>query len=188
MTAPAPRPAGFLDRIFPPAPPLPGKPDPLAGFTYAGPMRGIVAGFYLLALAPRWWVLGGVLWAIGELVARLGPGSALTATLASVVSFAALIAAGWFGWQRPWAFGLAAAFLGVILFSGIVGTAILQGGVDTGLSGPAVFLGLASQESFQLFFGAIAGWYGGYLRRRVASPAASGRGGNARRRKGASSR
>ncbi len=101
-------------------------------------------------------------------------GVSATATLASVVSFGALIGAGWFGWQRPWAFGLAAAFLGVILFAGIVGTAILQGGVDPGVSRPALFLGLASQESFQLFFGAIAGWYGGYLRRRVAAPARIG--------------
>jgi len=162
-------PGGFLSRIFPPAPPLPGKPDPLAGFTYRGPLPGLVSGFYILARWPRWWVLAGVLWVVGEILARIGPANAAIATLASVISFAALIGAGWFGWARPWAFGLGAAVLGVILFSAIVGTAILQSGVDPGVSGPALYLGLASQESFQLFFGALAGWYGGYLRRRLAA-------------------
>jgi hypothetical protein len=163
----------FLTRIFPPTPPLPNLPDPLAGFTYSGPMRGIVGGLYLLARAPRAWVLGGAAWAIGELLARVAPPSDIVAVLASVGSFGALIAAGWFGWQRPWAFGLAAAVLGVGIFSGILGTAIINAGVDTelGVTGAALFLALLSQETFQLFIGALAGWYGGYLRRRMAASA-----------------
>jgi len=163
----------FLTRIFPPTPPLPNRPDPLKGFTYSGPFRGIASGLYLLARAPRAWVIAGGAWAIGEILARVAPGSAITATLASVGSFAALIAAGWFGWQRPWAFGLAASVLGVVIFTGVLGSSILNAGVDTeiGVTGAALFLALLSQESFQLFIGAIAGWYGGYLRRRMAASA-----------------
>ncbi|HEX2141449.1 MAG TPA: hypothetical protein VHK28_04120, partial [Candidatus Limnocylindria bacterium] len=39
---------GFLTRLFPPAPPLPNRPDPLRNFSYSGPLRGVVAGLYLL--------------------------------------------------------------------------------------------------------------------------------------------
>jgi len=163
----------FLTRIFPPTPPLPNRPDPLAGFTYRGPLSGIVGGLYILARAPRAWVIAGGGWAIGELLARVAPPSDIVAVLASVGSFGALIAAGWFGWQRPWAFGLAASVLGVAIFSGVLGTSIINAGVDTdlGVTGPALFLALLSQETFQLFIGALAGWYGGYLRRRMAASA-----------------
>ena len=43
---------GILGRMFPPAPPLPGKPDPLAGFRYDGPFRTVVTTLWLLARAP----------------------------------------------------------------------------------------------------------------------------------------
>ena len=157
---------GFLTRLFPAAPPLPGKPDPLAGFTYTGPLRGLVSGLYLLARNPRAWVVPAVIWTVAELMFRLGIPDAVFATIASLVAFGALIAAGWIGWQRPWAFGLAAAVLGVSMFTGILGTAAVLARVP-GASG--AYIGLASQELLQLAFGALAGWYGGYLRRRLAS-------------------
>ena len=170
-TANRPAGAGMLERLFPAAPPLPGRRDPLAGYTYSGPFSSIASGLYLLAKSPRWWVIPGAIWAISEIVARLGVGGPLAATLTSVIAFGALIGAGWFGWQRPWAFGLAAAVLGIAMFAGIIGTAITSQGVesDIGVSGPALYLGLFANETFQLFFGAIAGWYGGYLRRRLAA-------------------
>jgi hypothetical protein len=157
---------GFLTRLFPAAPPLPGKPDPLAGFTYTGPLRGLVSGLYLLARNPRAWVVPAVIWTVAELMFRLGIPDALFGTIASLVAFGALIAAGWIGWQRPWAFGLAAAVLGVTLFTGILGTAAVLARVP---GANAAYIGLASQELLQLAFGALAGWYGGYLRRRLAA-------------------
>ena len=162
-TAPS---GGFLTRLFPTAPPLPGKPDPLAGFTYTGRLRGLVSGLYLLAQNPRAWVVPAVIWAVAELMFRLGIPDPLFGTVASLVAFGALIAAGWIGWQRPWAFGLAAAVLGVTLFTGILGTAAVLARVP---GANAAYLGLASQELLQLAFGALAGWYGGYLRRRLAA-------------------
>jgi hypothetical protein len=157
---------GFLTRLFPAAPPLPGKPDPLAGFTYIGRLRGLASGLYLLARNPRAWVVPAVIWAVAELMFRLGIPDPLFGTVASLVAFGALIAAGWVGWQRPWAFGLAAAVLGVTLFTGILGTAAVLARVP---GANAAYVGLASQELLQLAFGALAGWYGGYLRRRLAA-------------------
>lgn len=161
--------AGMLERFFPAAPPLPGRRDPLAGYTYSGPFSGIVSGLYLLARSPRWWVIPGAIWAVSEVTARLAVGGVLVATLSSVVAFGALIGAGWFGWQRPWAFGLAAAVLGIGMFAAIVGMAITMAEADVGVRGAALYIGLFTNETFQLFFGAIAGWYGGYLRRRLAA-------------------
>lgn len=168
---------GFLGRLFPPAPPLPGKGDPLAGFAYSGPLRGIVAGLYLLERSPVAWVVPGGIWAVAEMMFRLSLPNELVGTMASLAAFGALIGAGWIGWQRPWLFGLAAAVLGVTLFSGILGTAALLAGVP---GAGALYLGLASQELLQLTFGALAGWYGGYLRRRLASQPTQAR--SARRR------
>jgi hypothetical protein len=168
---------GFLTRLFPSAPPLPNKPDPLAGFTYAGPLRGLVSGLYLLARSPRAWVVPGVIWVVAELMFRLGIPDPLLGTIASLVAFGALIAAGWMGWQRPWAFGLAAAVLGVTLFSGILGTAAVLARVP---GAGAAYIGLASQELLQIAFGGLAGWYGGYLRRRLAATPSRAR--SARRR------
>jgi hypothetical protein len=168
---------GFLTRLFPSAPPLPGKPDPLAGFTYTGPLRGLVSGLYLLARSPAAWVVPGVIWATAQLMFRLGIPDPILGTVASLVAFAALIGAGWVGWQRPWAFGLAAAVLGVTLFSGILGTAAVLARVP---GASTAYIGLASQEILQLAFGALAGWYGGYLRRRLAAAPSQAR--SARRR------
>jgi hypothetical protein len=168
---------GFLTRLFPAVPPLPGKPDPLAGFTYTGPLRGLVSGLYLLARNPRAWVVPGAIWVAAELMFRLGIPDPMLGTVASLVAFGALIGAGWMGWQRPWAFGLAAAVLGVTLFSGILGTAAVLARVP---GAAAAYIGLASQEILQIAFGAVAGWYGGYLRRRLAATPSQAR--SARRR------
>jgi len=164
------RTGGFLTRLFPPVPPLPNRPDPLADFHYTGRLRGIVSGLYLLSRNPRAWMLPGAIWGVGELMVQLRLPDVLISTIASLVAFGALVAAGWMGWQRPWAFGLAAAVLGVALFVGILGSAVMIYDVEPpDLQGAQVFVFLFTRESFQLFFGVVAGWYGGYLRRRLAS-------------------
>lgn len=176
----APRPAGgsFLTRLFPPAPPLPGRPDPLAGFTYAGPARGLVAGIYLLGRSPTAWIATGAVWGVGRL---LTVGS-LVGVLASLVSFGALILAGWLGWQRPWLFGLMAAIVGILMYGGIL-AALLFGQPDAPSTGRILLGALLSETvSFQPLFGVVAGWYGGYLRRRMAATSSAGGRASPRRR------
>jgi hypothetical protein len=154
----------FLSRIFPAAPPLPDKGDPLAGFSYTGPLRGVVASMFLLSRHPLTWIAPAVIWAL----ARLLSDNSLVGVFASLISFGALIGAGWIGWQRPWLFGLVASILGMLIFAGI-GTYVLSGRTDVPFTGAQLFVGLLYREGFQPVFGALAGWYGGYLRRRLAS-------------------
>lgn len=169
----------FLTRLFPPAPPLPGKPDPLAGFSYDGPLRGLVASLYLLAHNPVAWIGLGAIWAAGRLILQFGT---ILGIVASLIAFGALIAAGWIGWPRPWLFGLMASVVGILLYSAIFGALIA--GAPAEFTGGEAFVGSIYQEvaGFQPLFGALAGWYGGYLRRRMAQNAAASRAGSARRR------
>ncbi len=157
--------ATFLGRIFPPAPPLPGRPDPLVGFHYTGPLRVVVAGAYLLARNPLSWVLPGLIWA----AARLVTGSSFEAVVASLVSFGVLIAAGWFGWQQPSLFGAAAGALGYVAFLVVIAFAA-----------PALYAFVAPEAVvlngvLYIGLGLISGWYGGYLRRRQAQVGADAR-------------
>jgi hypothetical protein len=173
-------PGNFLGRLFPPAPPLPGKPDPLASFGYDGPLRGIVAGLYLLVRHPTPWIGMGALWAVGRLVA---PGGGL-AIIALLLSFGALIAAGWLGWPRPWLFGLAASIFGILYYAGIFAALVATLNSPDYPPGDA-FVGAVYTEAaaFQPLFGALAGWYGGYLRRRMAGGNAAAQEASARRRR-----
>ncbi|HEX2221967.1 MAG TPA: hypothetical protein VHK06_05530 [Candidatus Limnocylindria bacterium] len=178
-----PRSVGLLARVFPPAPPLPGRRDPLAEFRYAGPLRPVVEGLYLLARNPLAWVAPGVLWAL----TRVPDPRSILGLVASLVSFAALIGAGWFGWQRPSLFGAAAAILGMLLIvvAVTVLTALQQvplnalvppetGAAEIAVAG-AVYIALYG------LIGLLSGWYGGYLRRRQAQVGAQ-RQASARRR------
>ena len=54
-----PRPS-LLELDLPAGPPLPSKPDPLAGFTYRGPLRSQVAGCTCSANNPRAWLLPAI--------------------------------------------------------------------------------------------------------------------------------
>lgn len=173
----------FLTRLFPPAAPLPGKPDPLAGFAYAGPMRSLVATLWLLARHPVGWVLPGIVWAISYLATSAGRGS-FVSIVASLGTFGALVGAGWIGWQRPWAFGAAASILGQLGFGGLLGILALNG-VDVDGPNETIPVGQAAVSLvvsgiFMAPIGALAGFYGGYLRRRLAEPRTAA--GNARRR------
>ena len=177
-TSGSPAGGSFLTRLFPPAPPLPGKRDPLAGFTYSGPLRGAVAGIYLLGTNPVPWLGLGAVWAVGRLLTAIFAASVI-GLAASLVSFGALILAGWLGWQRPWLFGLLASIIGMGFFGGLLGALVGGTAQANGASIFEVVAGTLYLETigFQPLFGVIAGWYGGYLRRRMAatSPAASTR-------------
>jgi hypothetical protein len=184
--APASGGGSFLTRLFPPAPPLPGMPDPLAEFRYEGPLRGVVAGLYLLARHPVPWLGMAAIWTgarlLLEFAAVFGPAGPIVAIVASLVAFGALIAAGWVGWPRPWLYGLMASITGIVIFSAVTEVILAQAGVQ--FSRGQVFLASAIQEvvGFQPLFGALAGWYGGYLRRRMAQNMAATRRANSRRR------
>ncbi len=173
----------FLTRIFPTAPPLPGRPDPLADFGYTGPLRPIVAVFYLLGRAPLAWVPFGLAWALGY-VAAIAGGPGLLGLSAQLLQFGALIAAGWFGWRRPWLYGAAAGLLGFALLFGYIlvlslGTASSPADPSAGQSAAAA----AVSGFYATIFGAVGGWYGGYLRRRQTQVSTTAAGTRARRRR-----
>ncbi len=176
----------FLTRLFPPAPPLPGMSDPLAEFRYDGPLRALVASLYLLARHPVPWLGMAAIWMGARLLLEfaplLGAAAGIIAIVASLAAFGALIAAGWIGWQRPWLFGLIASITGILIFSALY-EAILAG-TSVQFSRGQVFLASIFEEvvGFQPLFGALAGWYGGYLRRRMAQNVAAARSGGSRRR------
>lgn len=158
---------GFLSRIFPPAPPLPGRPDALAGFDPSGPMRPIRERLFLLRASPLAWVIPGVVAFIGFL-ASIFYARGLLGLLGTFLLFGALVGAGWVGWQRPTLFGTAASLVGYLLSAALIlYTFASQGaGPDTfGTPGQLAFR-LVSDGLIQAGLGFVGGWYGGYLRRR----------------------
>lgn len=158
---------GFLGRMFPPAPPLPGRPDPLAGFTGGGPLRAITERLYLLRQNPLAWILPGLIAFVGFL-ASFSYAGGIVSLLGTFVLFGGLISAGWFGWERPTLFGVAAALLGFVIATAIVlFTFSSQGATPDTFGDPAAVIGqLVLQGVYQSALGFIGGWYGGYLRRR----------------------
>ncbi len=173
--APARRaPGGLLASLFPVAPPLRGKPDPLAGFTYRGPrlVSGWVLTGWLLARSPRAWLGMGALWLVARLVTWVDQFDGQIGTegmIGSFVGFGALIAAGWIGWRRPWLYGLFASVVGVLGYALVVTLLVVQQ-PDAAAYGGSWFAAALAQDGFQVLFGALGGWYGGYFRRRVAAP------------------
>jgi hypothetical protein len=163
---PARRPSlPLMQRLFPPAAPLAGKPDPLAGFTYAGRLRPVVASLWLIPRNLFAGVAMGILWAAAYMI-TIEYARSIVGSIASFVSFGALVAAGWIGWQRPWLYGVVAAVIGYIIYT-IYVLAVL--GVD--LNQPGAVTYLLTNGVVQAAIGALAGFYGGYLRRRLADPA-----------------
>lgn len=161
----APPRTGFLSRVFPRAGPLPGKPDPLAGFSNTGALRPIAVRIYLLRANPLAWLAPGAVWAAARILDPPPQG-----LFGLPLSFLALGVAGWFGWQRPTLYGTAAAVLGYLIslavaFSFFVsqGVAPSTFGETTQLLGELVLLGATEAG-----IGFLTGWYGGYLRRRSA--------------------
>ena len=106
-------------------PQLPGYPDPLAGFTYSGPFGSVVRTLYLLGRRPIVWLGFGVTWAACYVGTTL-LGNSIVGIVASLGTFGSLVAAGWFGWPRPWAYGAASAALGYVIFSLVLAVLALQ--------------------------------------------------------------
>jgi hypothetical protein len=177
--APAPEPAregGLLRRIFPAVPPLPGRPDPLSGFDPSGPMRPVRERAFLIRRTLLVWVLAGFGAFIGYVAYRFyAPG--MLSIVGMFVMFGALIAAGWFGWQRPTLVGTTAGVFSFILVTTLVTTqfAAWGAGPDTFGSAADVATVLLLEGLYQAGLGFVGGWYGGYLRRRQAQVAAQTR-------------
>jgi hypothetical protein len=167
----APRAAGtFFDRILPAAPPLPNRPDPLAGFDDGGSRRwrGVRSGLWLLRRRFVVWIPAGIVFGLGYLLSGVYQGTA-PSFVGTGVSFAALIGAGWLGWERPWLFGLAASLVGSCIY--LAGVVYLVGGAATrGLLTTGGFVLFAvTTVLFLLALGLFGGFYGGYIRRRLAA-------------------
>jgi hypothetical protein len=169
------RPPNILSRLFPAAPPLPGKGDPLAGFTYAGRFRSLVAGAWLLARHPLPWGVAAGGWALLQFSLSRVAGQNLVAFAITLGQYTLLIGAGWVGWRRPWLFGTAAAVFGVLVYALIEGLFAIQQGGDL-IVALAVFGSLSLLVFLYGLVGAFAGFYGGYLRRRMANPTAPAKG------------
>lgn len=169
--APPARPQlSFFQRIFPPVPPLPGKPDPLAGFDYSGSLRPLALTLWLTRRNLFAGVAMGMLWAAAYIITIQYVGT-VVGSVASFASFGSLVAAGWIGWQKPWLYGLVAAVIGYLLYIAyalfVLATTPQVGQV---LTGQQIALGLLFNGLMQAGIGALAGFYGGYLRRRIADP------------------
>lgn len=161
------RSGGFLGRLFPPAPPLPDRPDPLAGFDPEGPLRPVRERAFLLRSNLLAWILPGIGAFIG-FFASLFYAQGFLGLLGTFLLFGALIAAGWFGWQRPTLFGTAAALVSFLLSAGLILTTFAAQGAGPETFGTPgqVAAELAIQAAYQAGLGFLGGWYGGYLRRR----------------------
>ncbi len=162
---PEPR-GGFLTRLFPPAPPLPNRPDPLAGFDSSGPLRPVRERAFLLRRNLLAWVLPGVVAFVGY-IASLFYQASILGLIGTFVLFGSLIAAGWFGWQRPTLYGTAASLVSYLLVTALILVQLGQMGADVESLGPErVIPDLVRRALYQAGLGFLGGWYGGYLRRR----------------------
>lgn len=160
----------LLERFVPYAPPLPGKPDALARFAYGGPalLRPLAVAAFLLRANPLAWILPGLVWSAARFLGALG-------LIVALVEFGALIAAGAFGWQRPWLYGFAAGIFGVVVLVAIATTAELAAGTDPAILAGRIPAALFYFAVLQGFTGALAGWFGGYWRRRLVHERAAAR-------------
>lgn len=166
---------GIFSRMFPPAPPLAGRPDPLAGYRGEGPFRFIGERAYLLRSNLLAWVVPGVAAFIGYVASLSYGGNSLTGLIGTFALFGSLIAAGWFGWQRPTLFGTAAAIVAFILATAVVLLSFARLGVGPETFGVAAIGELFVQAVYLSGLGFLGGWYGGYLRRRQAQLSAQQR-------------
>jgi hypothetical protein len=154
---------GFLSRIFPPAPPLPGRPDPLEGFDPDGPLRFVRERLFLLRRNLPAWLLTG----LGAFVGFIGSlilGNSFLGLIGTFLLFGSLIAAGWIGWQRPTLYGTAAGLVAYFVTASwiLLEVSRMAEQVPPG----ALIADLTLRGIYQAGLGFIGGWYGGYLRRR----------------------
>lgn len=161
------RPRGsFLTRMFPPAPPLPNRPDPLADFGGTGPLRPITERIFLLRGNLLAWALPGIGAFIGYIASLSYGGENPIGLVGTFVMFGSLIGAGWFGTQRPTLFGTAAGFVAFVVASALVLFSFAQRGVGVDTFGVGGIGQLFVQGLYLSALGFVGGWYGGYLRRR----------------------
>lgn len=165
----------LVQRLFPPAAPLPGKPPALDGFSYAGRLRPVVLAGWLIRQNLYAGIGMGILWAASYVLVGQYAQS-IVGTIASFVSFGALVAAGWLGWRRPWFYGFVAAVIGYLLYTPYFvfayTTSPFSNPTDLNYVPPSgVATYLLTNGALQAGIGALAGFYGGYLRRRLADPA-----------------
>jgi hypothetical protein len=162
----AERRGNFLQRLFPPAPPLPDKPDPLAGFDPSGPLRPVRERLFLLRRNLLAWLLPGIAAFFGYVASAFYAQSVL-GLVGTFLMFGSLIAAGWFGWQRPALYGTAASLLSYLLVTVLLIVQLIQIGVGADELGPGrIGVDLVLRGVYQAGLGFLGGWYGGYLRRR----------------------
>ena len=174
--SPTARRSGLLSRLFPPAPPLPNRPDPLAGFDRTGPLRPVRERLFLLRRNVLAWLVPAVVAFVG-FFASIFYAQGMLGLVGTFVLFGALIAAGWFGWQRPTLYGTAAGVLGYLMATGLVLVSYATGGISPESFGTPgeVALNLLIQGLYPAGIGFLGGWYGGYLRRRQTQLAAESR-------------
>jgi hypothetical protein len=170
-----------FDRLFPPAPPLPNKPDPLAKFDRNAPLRPIRERIYLLRRNPLPWVLGSLACFIGYTLSGPYRASPL-GLLGTFLAFGSLIAAGWFGWQRPALFGTVTALIAWALLTIVIVLTYTAQGFDLAAFPAELALPYLLEGVIRGGFGFLGGWYGGYLRRRQAQVSAEARRAPVRRR------
>ena len=156
---------GILSRIFPPAPPLPDRPDPLEGFDRDGPLRPIRERVFLLRRNLIAWIPTGILAFVGFL-ASVFYAQGIFGLLGMFVMFGALIAAGWYGWQRPTLYGTAAGILSFVVVAIFLVLIFTAEGAGPGVLPEQWATSLLFEGLYQTGLGFIGGWYGGYLRRR----------------------
>ena len=167
LAAKRPQRPSLLSSIFPPAPPLPNRPDPLADFHYRGPLANVAAWFYLLANNPRAWLLPAIPWAAAQTLTMFTP-LAVPRLIYGSAGVLASLAAGWIGWQRPWLFGLATAIGGTLIQATFL--ALVPGNFERGTAVGWFFSGIAlNLAQFTWIYAAVMGWYAGYFRRRLAA-------------------
>jgi hypothetical protein len=161
-----PKRPGLLTSIFPPAPPLPGKPDPLAGFTYRGPLHAQVAWLWLLARNPRAWLLPAIPWAMAQTLSIFTV-IVIPRLVFQMAGVLAALAAGWIGWQKPWLFGLVTALAGAVIEG--VFLALIPGNIERGTALQWFTYAIVVQiAQLSVLYAALMGWYAGYFRRRVS--------------------
>jgi hypothetical protein len=100
------------------------------------------------------------------------PRQNLVAFAITLGQYGLLIGAGWFGWQRPWLFGAAAGVIGVVIHALIAGIVTIQAG-EGATAAISVIGSLTALVFLYGLVGAFAGFYGGYLRRRMAAQSTS---------------
>ncbi len=173
---PTPDRGSFLGRLFPSAPPLPNRPDPLAKFDRTGPLRPVRERLYLLRKNPLAWMLPSLTCFVGYFGSMTGGGEAL-GLVGTFLTFGSLIAAGWIGWQRPSLYGTVTALIGFALVWGVVLVTFAGRGVGPTAFGDPLEVGgsFLLQGAVQGGIGFLGGWYGGYLRRRQAQVGAEAR-------------